>query len=147
MSTADEKHEGERFMVLSAMRDGLPALIAVNTALNKECSKGFPWLITITLPMAEVAPNGLCSDAESSRLDWVEDRLLRDTEKLEQRYLGRVTWNGAREVLIYVRDPEAYTGALRQQIDSDLGFAGIQIAQEHDANWSLLHQFCSTSGE
>ena len=95
------------FSVIQAKRDGRDAIIVLDTALDPEKLSGsFPWLVTITLPIRRPNRFGLCDDIESERLGDIEDRLLAALDEDAYRYLGRITWNGEREVLIYVADPD-----------------------------------------
>jgi Family of unknown function (DUF695) len=132
---------GDNFAVLRAERDRKPALIVVDQGLDPERdSRRYPSLLTIRLPIRLPGTDGLCTQEESERLNQVEDSLLEALDPNDFRYVGHVTWNGSRDILIYVRDPHASVSKLHAPAGR-LGLAPIEIAEQEDPDWEEYSQF------
>jgi len=131
------------FSILQATRDGLPALIVIDTGLNPDLEqRGFPWLLTISIPIARPNAQGLCDVHESERLDDVEDTLLAGLSQENYRYIGHITWNSIRDVLIYVAEPENAVAVLNQQLEHvDYVTATIKITSTYDPDWKQYRRF------
>jgi len=130
-------HESN-FMVIQATRDGRPAFILIDAGLDWRKDRArFPWLLRIELPIREPDAQGLCSREEADHLNEVEDRLLARLGSSDSRYVGHITWNAVREVLVYVRDHEE---ALRL-IEHEAGVENIELGAEPDPEWEEYRQF------
>lgn len=131
----------DKFAVLRAERDRKPALIVVDQGLDPDRdSRKYPWLLTIRLPIRRPGTDGLCSQGESERLNQVEDSLLAALDPKEFRYVGHVTWNGSRDILIYLRDPHASLSKLHAQA-ARLRLADLEIEEQEDPDWEEYSQF------
>ena len=131
----------EALTVLQAMRDGLPALIVLNTALQSERDRAsYPWLVTISLPLARTNATGLCDAAESERLGDEEEALLAQLNPATYRYLGRITWNGSRDILLYAAEPDKLLHTLAHR-QTQAGTRPITFSKSYDPNWAAYGQF------
>jgi hypothetical protein len=129
------------FTVLRATRFGQPVIIVIDAALDVDRDRTqYPWLLTIQLPMRLPNAAGLCDQAESARLDGLEDSLLGGLAASEYRSIGHVTGNGKREVLLYVRNWGAVSENIRAILKS-MGEALPEIEETHDPNWEYYCQF------
>jgi hypothetical protein len=129
------------FTLLQATRFGQPVIIVFDAALDENHDRAqYPWLLTVQLPMRHPNASGLCDQAESGRLDDLEDRLLASVDVPEYRAVGHVTGNGKREVLLYVSDPRAVSEKLRA-ILTTLGENSAEIEETRDSDWDYYHQF------
>jgi hypothetical protein len=127
-------HEAN-FSVIKGTKDGLPGIILVDVALDPPTqAPRYPWLVKITLAMRELTPQGLCSPEESARLDWLEDDLLDSLDESEYLYAGRVTWNGAREIHLYVASPEPVLEKLAAQLQAP-EMKSVSISYYRDPHW------------
>src|SRR5262245_23188980 len=123
------------YRVMQGMRDGLPAIIMIDTAFDPD-SEGtnFPWLITINLPLLAANEQGLCGPEENERLNNLEDSLLETLIVSGYRYAGRITWNRVRSVMIYVAQPDvviAEITAAFESTDAD----DVTLVKQHDPGW------------
>jgi Family of unknown function (DUF695) len=131
------------FNVLQATRDGLPALLIIDTGLNPDIEQQkFPWLITISVPIAIPDSKGLCDQSESERLNGVEDTLLSGLSEDDYRYIGHITWNGIRDVLIYVENSETAVERLNKQLESvNDPTTKVKVTTTHDPEWKQYRRF------
>jgi hypothetical protein len=130
-----------KYSVLQAQRNGQPVIIVVDNELDDRDGPSFPSLLTVRLPMRSFDPTtGLCDQPESARLDGIEDSLLSALEASEYRLVGHVTGNGAREIVIYVRDPESVKNKLKRAL-SNVGETSASVDTGRDPNWDYYHQF------
>ena len=58
----------------------------------------------------------------------------------DYRLLGHVTGNGRREILLYVREPDAVIAKLKG-ILSQIGEASGELFKSYDPNWEYYLQF------
>jgi len=135
--------EEATFSVIQAKRDGLDAVIIIDTALRPDLlGQSFPWLLIITLPILRPNSSGLCDQAESDRLSDIEDQLLDSLDPNHYRYMGRMTWNKERDVFIYVDDPDnALEGIQSQLREIDPQNISITIESRYEPNWDTYRQF------
>jgi hypothetical protein len=127
------------YRVLRAKRRGRDAVIVIDASLEPDESAAYPWLVTLTLPIARVNEYGLCDDVESAHLGDIEDRLLSAIDEQDYRYAGRITAEGRREVLLYVADPDAAMDRLRREARA-IG-QPISLGKEHEPDWDTYLQF------
>src|SRR5689334_15513911 len=129
------------FQLIQAQRFGQPVVILVDMALDPERDgAAFPWLLTVRIPMRNPNAAGLCDQAESSRLDQVEDQLLSSLNDEDYRFLGHVTGNGRREILLYVRDPDAIIPKLNETLVR-IGETSGELSKNYDPKWEYYSQF------
>jgi hypothetical protein len=111
----------QRDVLLTAKRDGLEEVIVVNEALlGFAHSTIFPWYLCVTLEAKELIANGMPSPVESELLFDIADEI--EASVLGGKtgngagnalFLARSTWNGIRQLLYYVHDPEIAHPALQ----------------------------------
>src|SRR6187431_1703206 len=96
------------YTLFDTSRDGLPAVVVVNHALRDFAHhEVFPWHLSVIAAAIELADHGMPTRDECLVLDAVAD--LIDDAVLETRnaiFLARETWNGQRQLLYRVNDPE-----------------------------------------
>jgi Family of unknown function (DUF695) len=137
----DSADQEGNFSLIQATWEGLPALILIDAGLNPDREEqGYPWLIKISLRIANPNELGLCDEAESERLNNLEDRLLQGLDRSDYRYVGHITYNGRREILIYVANPEKVLRAIEKQFQV-VGESQIEITKVHDPHWQEFRKF------
>ncbi len=123
------------FSIIQGTKNGLPGVLLVDLGLQPDIqSARYPWLLRISLTIGQPTAQGLCSSEESARLDAIEDHLLEALQESEYVYVGRVTWNGLREVLLYVELPEAVIDKFQAHFDL-VGEEAIPIVEVYDPQW------------
>lgn len=129
------------FSVIQARRGGRDAVILVDTALEpRRLAEPYPYLLTMTLPIRKPNARGLCDEQESERLSDMEDDVLEVLDPSEHRYIGRITWNGVREVLLYVADPEGPARRLAAQAAEARPEEAIEVSVEPDPSWKVYRK-------
>jgi hypothetical protein len=127
------------FIVIQASRSGRPFLIVVDSSLDsRKLSVDFSEQISIYLPIRNPNASGLCDELESDRLSNVEDRLLDSLADNTYVYVGRVTGNGEREVMIYARDSAAAISVMGER-SRNLG-ENVEFSTASDPEWDAYHQ-------
>ena len=100
-------------------RAGLPAAVVVNAALREFGHRDvFPWQLSVILEAVELAVQGMPTRDEYLILDALGD-IINQTV-LETRnaiFLARETWNGKRQLLYRVNNPEMAAGALQALVN------------------------------
>lgn len=127
----------EPFVVLQAETHGLPDIWIINTALEELADRGaFPWHLSIMVEMNETFANGIPTRAEQVVLgefgDAMGARLKEDGNAL---WVANVTWNGTRQFVYRVRDPEIAHEHLSSVVQSDAAIRPLEYEMEEDADW------------
>ncbi len=109
----------ERFAVVETELDGHRVIVNVDMGLSDYPSKGeYPWLLSLSTKLKSVDQNGLPTKRESLELNTWEDVVEKEILASSSfEYVGRVTWNGYRELLYYLKSPESAVKSLQSLID------------------------------
>ena len=109
----------ERFAMSETDFDGYPLIANINLALRDyEQKQATPWLLSISTPLTYPSDRGLPSKQEAAALNSWETVVELEIAVVSFVFVGRVTWNGNRELLYYVKEPEVPVQRLQTLIDS-----------------------------
>ena len=126
------------YSLFDTSRAGLPAVVVVNAALGEFAHRDtFPWHLSVIVDAVELADGGLPTRAEVLILDAVDE--LIDHAVLATRnamFLARETWNGQRQLVYRVNEPEIAAGALRALIDSRRQAREWEFRMWGDVDWT-----------
>jgi len=137
----------DKWTVMSGEWDGLPAVIAVDASLDEaRRAKIRPWHLSIMVDCKDVGPKKLPTAEEVAVLESEEQdfekRLCGDGNA---RLLARVTWNGTRQLLYRVRDPELANDALKDKIAKRAHARPFDYRMERDDAWVLGGRFLDSA--
>src|ERR1700730_387225 len=93
--------------MIQALMDGRPHIAMIDTSLgDHKFRASFPWFLAISTPLTSPTTDGLPTGQEASALnDWEDSIESKIASACLFVYVGRVTWNGSRELLYYVDKP------------------------------------------
>lgn len=133
----------EVFAILSWQDENLPAICVVNQALaNFEPKVVFGWHLSIILTCEKFADNGMPTRDEKEILDRfgvdLDRHLKADGNAL---FLARITWNGTRQLLYRVYDPEIANEYLMGIINNDGQMREFDFRMEQDHTWELAKYY------
>jgi hypothetical protein len=136
----------EQFSVFQSELDGHPLVAMIDMSLRDcELKASFPWFLSISTPLINPNKNALTSDTDASALNAWEDSLENAiTAECRFVYVGRVTWNGSREVLYYVDKPETLEGRLKGP-GGALGTRAFAFCCERDEKWDKISVYFKQS--
>jgi len=107
--------EAATFSVLQSDLDGRPLLALIDMGLrNFHGKEKVPFFLSISTPLINTNSEGMPTRADSEDLNAWEDAVearLRPQGKYV--FVGRVTWNGNRELLYYVDGQQWASGAIK----------------------------------
>jgi Family of unknown function (DUF695) len=131
------KSQDGTFSVLQGNVDGRPMVAMIDMGLrNYPDKQAMPFFLSLSTPLINPTSEGLPTRSDSDSLNAWEDAAeaqLRSGGRFV--YVGRVTWNGHRELLYYLDNQQPYVDALRNLSDghSTRSFAFIC---ERDEKWT-----------
>lgn len=98
--------------------DGKPCSTMLDLGLvNDAPITGKSWLLSVRLPLARPRPDGLTDNPEAEELAKVEEALLRSLSKrCGAQFVGRMTWNGTRDLFFYAANPEGMQEAVGEAL-------------------------------
>ena len=127
------------FSVLQSEMDGHPLIAVVDMGLRGYTEKSsVPWFLSVSTPLVSPTSDGLPTRADANNVNEWEDGIEQELRG-EGRfvYVGRVTWNGHRELLYYVAQPEASTKKLQRLIDRR-AWRPFAFRCERDDKWEKV---------
>lgn len=103
--------------------DGMPCSTMLDLGVSEHAPmEDKPWLLLVRFTLQEPRVDGLTSDAEAARLAKHEDALVRTlAERCEGQFVGRMTWNGTRDLFFYASQAEPFPLALREALGESMG--------------------------
>jgi hypothetical protein len=141
----------DRYTLLDGTRDGLPEIVVVNEALlDFPHADVFPWYLRVRLYAEDLGEHGMPTRRENRILldvgERIEEVVLGSSAGARNAlFLARSTWNEARDLHFYVRDPELARTALQTLLDTEHHERSWDFALKHDAQWreaeSIFHLF------
>jgi len=134
--------EHEQFSLLEAELDGHRLIAAVDLSLSHFAEKSsFPWFLSISTALGDTNIDGLPTTAESEALDLWEDQVgALVTQAAKLKYVGRVTWNGHRELLYQIDQPQTAATSLQALINGGVA-RPFAFRCEQDDSWSTVSAY------
>lgn len=127
--------------VLEGNVGGYPLIAVVMAGLRNHESKHLtPWFLSISTPFV-VSAQGLPTSEEVVGLDQWEQLIEGEIAGLATvMRIGRVTWNGRRELLYYVDSPERASSRLRSLMRCD-GVRQFDFQCNQDDDWHNVEMY------
>jgi len=76
-----------------------------------------PWLFSVRFPLARPRADGLTENAEAEELGKIEESLVRALRtRCDAQFVGRMTWNGTRDLFFYAPKQEGLGAALGEAL-------------------------------
>jgi Family of unknown function (DUF695) len=109
----------ESFSILEGTIDGRPLFAMVNSALRAfDGKEALPFFLSIGTQLRNPTSDGLVTSTEADDLNnWEEALESRLASQGVFVFVGRVTWNGQRELLYYLESREPFMAALKEFSD------------------------------
>ena len=91
------------FAILQMEKDGRVLIATIDSSFrDKKTQAGFPWFLSISTKITNPTEEGFATDEEAAELNHWEDAIEQKyLNACHFRYVGRTTWNGTRQLLIY----------------------------------------------
>lgn len=130
--------------------DGRPASISVDLGRAETGPVGeWPWLVCLRIPMRAPRPgDGLGSSEEAPALNALEDALVPALAEAcgGAAQVGRLTWNGFRELFYYVRGVDRLNDAIGAAAARVPGYQ-VLVRTENDPGWRHYREFLYPGAE
>ncbi|MGY3265557.1 DUF695 domain-containing protein [Lysobacter sp. HA35] len=125
------------YTLFNATREGLPEVVSVNDALLAfRHIEIFPWHLEVTIEAHELADQGMPTPEESHLLFEIADEIEAEVVGYNALFLARSTWNGLRQLLFQVHDPEVAHQALQALLNSRKHERPWEYRMHHDPSWT-----------
>ncbi len=112
--------QGGTFSVFKGEIDGHPMIAMIDMGLrNSPDRPHLPFFLSLSTPLISPTSEGLPTRSDADSLNAWEDAVearLHPTGKFV--FVGRVTWNGNRELLYYIREEQPAVEALKKLSDA-----------------------------
>jgi Family of unknown function (DUF695) len=133
------------YTMFNAKRSGKAEVVVINDSLLSFVHTDiFPWHLRVIMQATDLIDNGMPSPEESEILFSIGDEIEKvvdhgRTEHNSQNalFLARSTWDGIRELLFQVHDPEVAHVALQALLQSRVWARKWNYKMENDPQWSV----------
>lgn len=98
--------------------DGKPCSTMLDMGLVTEAPvEERPWLFSVRLPLSRPRADGLTENAEAEELGKIEEVLVRTLRtRCDAQFVGRMTWNGTRDLFFYAPKQEGLGAAMGEAL-------------------------------
>ena len=133
----------ESYSIFQFTDEDMPGIVTVNTALREfEPKIVFSWHLSLIVDFQEIIDNGMPSEAERRLIDEFEIELdghIKGTDPLKPNaiFLARITWNGTRQLIWRVYDPEPVNHLLQEIISTENHPRQFDFRIDPDREWEL----------
>ncbi len=140
----------ESFALVNFKQDGLPGVMILNKALaGLDGREAFAWHLSIMIQLDDLIDKGMPSEAERAVVDpfghSLGDTFVGDNAaKPNALFLARITWNGTRELIYRVYDPEPINSFLQGLIESKTHARAFDYRIDPDQDWELTRWHLGT---
>jgi hypothetical protein len=137
----------EKYTIVEYKQENLPAIMVMNVSLLKfEPKEAFSWNLSILIQFNELNNNGMPAKEETDLIIPFEECIdvqLKGTDKNKPNslFLARITWNGTRELIYRVYDPENVNNYLQKIIKNKNYPREFDFRMEYDEKWKLNEWF------
>lgn len=132
--------EANTFSVLEGEFDGSPVVAMICSDLKNHVGKSTtPWFLGLSTPLSKPTARGLPTAEEAEELNRWEDSVDREIKSQSTSFfVGRVTWQGNRELLYYVNKPDAIVREIQKLIDGRTT-RRFAFRYEQDPEWKNVN--------
>ncbi len=133
----------ESFKVIEFRQDELPGIAFINSSLKEfEPKKVFFCHCSIMVYLEDLIENGMPSIEERKIVDdfgdWLNKKIKgKNRDKPNALFLGRITWNGTRELIWRVFNPEKTNEFLKEIISKKNHERTFDYRIDEDRDWKL----------
>lgn len=119
------------------------ALATINTGYDHYPNKRhFPWQVQVEVDINEKNENGHPTNDEAVVLNDVEELITTYLRKSQQVHpIGRVTRNGARDIIYYIDEPKLDEEETKRFFDEVNTIRNMNVSIQHDPDWELMQLF------
>jgi len=137
-----DRQNGGTFAVVKSYRDGHALFLTIDTNVRDgKVKAGYPWFLSVVTPIKYPTKVGLTNDAEAAELNDWEDGLEKEfVGACRYVFVGRVTWNGTRELLYYVDKPDSIVPKL-EQLAAGSAKREFHVQSTRDDNWEKVDPY------
>lgn len=133
------------YSLIETSCDDLPSIVVVNGALPKFTHREiFPWHLSVIITPRDLAEQGMPTADENTVLHAIGEEIdagvIRNGNAL---FLSRETWNGQRQLLYRVHNPDVADTCLRELIALNKHRRDWEYRMERDEPWSLAERMLS----
>lgn len=133
----------EDFQILTFKQEGLKGIAVINKNLKHfEPKEVFYWHCSILLEFQHLIEDEMPSVSERLKAEefeaWLDKRIKEEhKDKPNALFLGRITWNGTRELIWRVHDAEKTNKLLNDLVIMDIHGMHFDYRIDDDKEWYL----------
>ena len=130
------------FSILKGEKGGHTLFATIDSSFrDKKVRAGFPWFLSVSTSLKDPTADGLTTDQEASELNDWEDLLQKNyLEDCRFMYVGRVTWNGTRQLLYYLDKPDCAETKLKK-FANDFPKRVFDFQYQRDEQWDRVSSY------
>jgi hypothetical protein len=132
----------ENYTIITFNRENLPAIMVINSSLLQfEPKEVFDWHLSLIIDFETEIENGMPAQSETDVTlpfeKYIDTQLKGEEDKPNALFFGRITWNGTRELIYKICNPEIANETLQKIIDDKTYPREFDYVMKFDKNWEL----------
>ena len=132
----------EIYTIVEFKQDDLPGSMVINSSLlDFEPKEVFSWNLSIMLHFNEILDNGMPSKNEIESIktfeEHLDDNLKFDKIKPNALFFASITWNGTREIIYRIFEPETANQYLQDILSKKKYPRPFDYRIDPDVEWKL----------
>lgn len=130
------------FSVFKGNKDDLPVTCILDESSKNYAGKSsLPWYVEIIIFIRDPDSDGQPFKGEEMVLNHFEDEIEKIIqESTNVKFIGRVTWNGYRNLYYYVQDGKKVNQSLSKILEGENEVRPFQYKIEKDENWNKVNE-------
>lgn len=130
------------FAVLKGEKDGHPLFATIDSRFrDPRLRAGLPWFLGVSTVLKSPTSDGFTTNEEATELnDWEDSFEQAALNGCRFAYVGRVTWNGRRELLYYLDSTDCASPKIRS-FTSDHPSRKFDFKFERDDRWEKVGEY------
>ena len=133
----------ENYTIVNFERENLPAVMVINSSLLEfEPKEIFGWHLSLIIDFETLIENGMPTQTETDLIipfeEYIDAQLKGDDKnKPNALFFGRITWNGTRELVYKIHNPEIANEVLQKIINTKAYPREFDYEIMLDEKWEL----------
>ena len=130
----------KRFIVVEGESQGKRMVGSFDETLIKNPDLNLRLSLWIKTPLISPNSEGLSTDSESEELNLFEEFIETSLKNQANKFVGRITFGGAREMYYYISDANSIDAELKQILDMD-NVRNFEYKIEPDPHWTIVKSY------
>ncbi len=140
---SESQARDNQYFEVKELTNGYSKIKIVNNALKQHVNRAeFSWSLSILITLDEPKADGSPTKQEEEYLNQFQEFVEEKLSTIgDYKYVGRITWNGERQIEYYIADPAIIERFLSAMINAKRITNNMTFDIKKDENWENYSRF------